>query len=117
MYDDNNVFAKIIRGEIQTNKVYEDEEVLAFHDICPVAPVHILVIPKAPYKDYIDFITNATSQKISNFFTAILVIIDKLNITESFRLIMNKGTNSGQSVFHFHAHIISGKTLIGLINE
>ena len=113
-YDHNNVFAKIIRKEITAKIIYEDDYTLAFEDANPVAPVHTLVVPKGNYIDYNDFITNATSLEISNFFKAITIITNNLNLS-SFRLITNKGEISGQSVYHFHMHIISGKQLGGLI--
>ncbi len=109
MYDSNNVFAKIIRGEIKSDKIYEDKYVLAFKDIAPAAPTHILVIPKGPYKDYSDFINKASPEEVSYYFTKINDIACDLGLEEhGFRLCSNIGEKSGQSVFHFHTHILSG---------
>ena len=109
MYDKNNLFAKIISNEIKANKFYEDDEVIAFHDIDPIAEIHILVIPKGDYINYYDFVKRATQKQCLHFFQTLNVIVEKLHIEDSFRLISNNG--SGQSVQHFHVHIISGKIL------
>jgi diadenosine tetraphosphate (Ap4A) HIT family hydrolase len=113
MYREDNVFAKILRSEIPCKKVYEDESILAFHDAYPVAPVHVLVIPKHKYTDYNNFIGQSSPETIANFFSKIKHITEILNLT-SYRLVTNKGSESGQSVFHFHAHIISGKKITTL---
>ena len=109
-YDDNNIFAKIIRGDLSSKKVYEDDSVLAFHDVNPVAPVHILVVPKGKYMNYNHFITKASSDEISNFFIKVNEIA-KSNGLKDFRLVTNCGKESGQTVFHFHIHIIGGNSL------
>ena len=114
MYDSNNIFARILTGQVKCNKVYEDEDVLAFHDAFPKAPVHVLVIPKKNYTDYNDFIQNASSEYIAAFFSKIYHITQLLGL-DSFRLLNNKGSRSGQSVFHFHVHILGGKTMNELI--
>lgn len=115
MYDKNNVFAKIIRGELQAKKVYEDDDVLAFYDIAPLAPIHVLVIPKGEYQDYSEFITNADAGVISNYFRKINDIITLLELDiDGFRLCTNSGKKSGQSVFHFHTHILGGAEFSGL---
>lgn len=109
MYDPNNIFAKIIRGEIPAKKVYEDDRLLAFHDAFPVAPTHVLVVPKAEYLDYSDFVKNALPQDITHYFAKINEIASGLGLDEEgFRLCTNRGANSGQTVFHFHTHILSG---------
>lgn len=109
MYDTNNIFAKIIRGEVSAKKVYEDDRILAFYDAFPVAPTHVLVIPKGEYIDYSDFVKNAPQQDIIHYFTKIDEIASGLSLDEhGFRLCSNRGTKSGQSVFHFHTHILSG---------
>lgn len=109
MYDSNNIFAKIIRGEINADKIYEDKYVLAFRDIAPAAPTHVLVIPKGPYIDYADFINKASAEEIGYYFTKINDIATSLGLNKNgFRLCSNVGANSGQSVFHFHTHILSG---------
>jgi histidine triad (HIT) family protein len=113
-YNTENVFAKIIRGEIPCKKIFEDEMVLAFHDIAPAAPVHILVIPKGEYVNFADFIANASPEFITHYFKKIEEIAKSLNL-QDYRIISNLGEESGQTVFHFHTHIISGKKLLGLI--
>jgi histidine triad (HIT) family protein len=116
MYDKNNVFAKIIRGEIPSSKVCEDDKILAFHDVSPVAPTHVLVIPKGEYVDYSDFVKNAPKEDVLYYFTKVNDIAASLGLNEhGFRLCSNKGTNSGQSVFHFHMHILSGAKFGGVV--
>lgn len=115
-YDKNNIFAKIIKGEIPAQKIYEDDKLIAIHDINPVAPVHVLVIPKSEHVDYQDFITNATLEEIQYYFTAIPKIAASLGLSEDgYRLITNIGSKSGQTIFHFHTHIIGGAQINGLI--
>ncbi len=109
MYDKNNVFAKIIRGEIPSKKVYEDDLILAFYDAFPAAPIHVLVVPKGEYVDYSDFIKKAPVIDIAHYFTKISDIASGLGLNDhGFRICSNKGAQSGQSVFHFHTHILSG---------
>lgn len=116
MYDDQNIFAKIIRGEIPAEKVYEDEHVLAFHDIAPAAPVHILVIPKEAYVSFDDFTDNASSELIQHLFKTTRHIAHEAGVSESgYRLITNHGPDSSQAVPHFHVHILGGKALGGLV--
>lgn len=111
-YDDNNIFARILRGEIPCNKVYEDDHVLAFNDINPQAPVHILVIPKGRYIAIDDFGASASAEEIKAFYAAIAKITDDKNLkNEGFRVIANTGINGGQEVPHFHAHILAGRRL------
>lgn len=113
-YDTNNIFAKIIRNEIPCKKVYEDDMVIAFYDIHPVAPTHVLVIPKGEYLDYSDFISKASDTQISHYFTKLKEIAKLLGLP-SYRIVSNSGEQSGQTVFHFHTHIIGGKTISGLV--
>lgn len=113
-YDSNNIFAKIISGEIPAKKIYEDEHVIAINDINPVAPVHILVIPKGSYLDFADFTNNASADEVAHYFKTINKIAKEQGL-EEYRLISNKGAQSGQSVFHFHTHIIGGAKISGLI--
>lgn len=113
-YDQNNVFAKIIRKEIPCKNFYEDEHILAFHDIAPIAPTHILVIPKGEYIDFSDFVEKAGPERVANYFTKIQEIIGKLGLS-SYRIMSNAGANSGQTVFHFHTHVISGKKFSDII--
>ena len=111
-YDDTNIFARILRGEIPNKTVYEDEHVLAFHDIGPKAPVHVLVIPKGRYVSVVDFGTNATPEEIIAFWRAVAKVAGELGVTETgFRTIANTGQNGGQEVPHFHVHILGGASL------
>ncbi len=118
MYDPKNIFARILRGEIPCDKVYEDDFVLAFRDIAPKAPVHILVIPKAAYVDLADFSTHASSSEIEGFFRAVAKIAAEQNITEQgFRSIANTGVNGGQEVPHFHLHLLGGAPIGPMVSE
>ncbi len=111
-YDSNNIFAKILRGEIPCDKVYEDDHVLAFNDIAPQAPVHILVIPKGHYVSISDFGAKASAEEIKAFFEAVSKIAEEKGVSaEGFRSIANTGTNGGQEVPHFHLHILGGKRI------
>ena len=111
-YDPNNTFAKILRGDIPCTKVYEDDYVLAFNDINPAAPVHVLVIPKGAYTSIVDFTGNASDQEIVAFFRAVGKISQDLGLhLQGFRSIANTGLNSGQEVPHFHMHLLGGKSL------
>lgn len=111
-YDPNNVFAKILRGEIPCSKVYEDDYVLAFNDIAPQAPVHILVIPKGAYISLSDFGAKASAEEIKAFFDAVARIAEEKGLAgEGFRTITNTGLNGGQEVPHFHLHILGGRRL------
>jgi diadenosine tetraphosphate (Ap4A) HIT family hydrolase len=111
-YDDNNIFARILRGEIPAKKVYEDEQALAFHDINPLAPTHILVIPKGPYVSWDDFSANASNAEIAGFVRAVGKIARDSGLVESgYRLLANTGLNSGQEVPHLHVHIFAGRRL------
>ncbi len=115
-YDTNNVFAKILRGEIPAKKVYEDESVLAFHDISAAAPVHVLVIPKGEYVSFDDFTQRADADIIATFFKTVQKIADSLGVAGSgYRLITNHGAHASQSVPHFHVHILAGRALGGLL--
>lgn len=111
-YDDNNIFARILRGEVPCKKVYEDSSVLAFHDIAPKAPVHILVIPKNKYISIDDFGANASPYEVKSFYAAVAKIAAQENLSASgFRVIANTGANGGQEVPHFHVHILGGRQL------
>lgn len=111
-YDDQNIFAKILRGDIPNDTVYEDDYVLAFNDIAPKAPVHILVIPKGAYVSIDDFGANAPAEDIKGFYAALAKIVQQENLTEAgFRCIANTGVNGGQEVPHFHIHILGGKAI------
>ncbi len=117
-YDDNNIFAKILRGEMKASKVYEDDNVLAFNDIFPVAPVHILVIPKGEYINFAHFCSEASIETVANFFKTVATIADSIEaLKDGYRLITNKGEFVGQSVNHFHVHIIGGGKLSSKIAD
>ncbi|MFT7087581.1 MAG: diadenosine tetraphosphate (Ap4A) HIT family hydrolase [Rickettsiales bacterium] len=117
-YDSNNIFAKIIRGEIPCDKVFEDDKILAFNDISKAAPIHILVIPKGEYLSFNDFSSNALATEISSFFKQIRQIALNQGLQESgYRLITNHGADASQSVAHFHVHILGGKPLGGLLPD
>jgi histidine triad (HIT) family protein len=115
IYDKNNVFAKIIRGEIPAQKIYEDEYVFAMEDIAPAAPIHILVLPKGEYISFHDFIEKAKSEEVAHFYKIVQKICTDLDIDkDGYRLISNIGENGMQTVPHMHLHILAGKRL-GLI--
>jgi histidine triad (HIT) family protein len=111
-YDHGNVFACILRGEIPSKPVYEDEFALAFHDINPLAPTHILVIPKGPYVSWDDFSAKASEPEIVGFVRAVGRVAREAGAVESgYRLLANTGLNSGQEVPHLHVHIFAGRPL------
>jgi diadenosine tetraphosphate (Ap4A) HIT family hydrolase len=111
-YDDSNVFAKILRGDLPCKKVYEDEWALAFHDINPLAPVHILVIPKGPYVSWDDFSEKASDKEIAGFTRAVgKVARDQQLVVQGYRLLANTGKRAGQEVPHLHVHIFGGQPL------
>lgn len=115
-YDQNNIFAKILRGEIPNKTVYEDEHVLAFQDISPAAPAHILVIPKGEYVSFDDFMGHADMNVVARFFATIREIAQAQGLAETgYRLITNHGADASQSVPHFHVHILGGRALGGLL--
>ena len=111
-YDEGNIFAKLLRGEIPCNKVYEDEHALAFHDINPLAPAHILVIPKGAYVSWDDFSAKASVEEIAGFVRAIGKVARDAGLVEpGYRLLANAGLDSGQEVPHLHVHIFGGRPL------
>jgi diadenosine tetraphosphate (Ap4A) HIT family hydrolase len=111
-YDDNNVFARILRGEIPCRRVYEDEFALAFHDINPQAPVHVLVIPKGRWVSLADFSAGASAQEIAGFWRAVGHVARELGIEgPGYRMLSNVGANAGQEVPHFHVHLFGGRRL------
>ena len=112
MYDENNIFAKIIRGEIPCDKVYEDENCLFFYDINPVAKIHVLGVPKTPCLDFFDFVSKNETNIVSDFFKKTNLVIEKLGIKDNgYRLVANSGAHAGQEVPHFHIHILGGEHL------
>jgi histidine triad (HIT) family protein len=111
-YDEQNVFARILRGELPNRTVYEDDWVLAFHDIAPQAPVHILVIPKAHYVSWDDFSSSASDAEIAAFVRAVGKISRDLGLVEpGYRLLANIGMDGNQEVPHLHVHIFGGKPM------
>lgn len=117
-YDDNNIFARILRGEIPAKKVYEDEYVLAFHDIGAKAPVHVLVIPKGKFISIADFGANASEPEIVGFYRAVSKVAHDLGLVEGgFRTIANTGLNGGQEVPHFHVHLLGGKPMGAMVQD
>lgn len=111
-YDENNVFARILRGEIPCRKVLETEFALAFHDITPQAPTHVLVIPKGPYVDLDDFSENASEAEVAGWFRAVGETAEAVGASEQgYRALINNGVNAGQEVPHLHVHIFAGRVL------
>jgi diadenosine tetraphosphate (Ap4A) HIT family hydrolase len=111
-YDRNNIFAKILRGEIPCKKIYEDQHSLAFHDINPQAKTHALVIPKGAYVSLDDFSERAEPAEIVGFVRALGIVARKLGLKESgYRVLANHGANAHQEVPHFHVHIFGGQRL------
>jgi histidine triad (HIT) family protein len=111
-YDSNNIFARILRDEIPCKKVYEDDFVLAFEDIAPAAPVHVLVIPKGEYTSFHDFAASAPMETVQGFFAGVQKVADQLGVEErGYRIISNHGADAGQMVPHFHVHILAGRPL------
>ena len=111
-YDDQNVFAKILRGEIPNRTVYEDQWALAFHDINPQAPVHVLVIPKGPYVSWDDFSAKASEAEIAGFVRAVGTVARDLDlVAPGYRLLANVGFNGHQEVPHLHIHLFGGRPL------
>lgn len=109
-YDTNNVFAKILRNEIPAKKVFENEFALAFHDLHPSAPVHVLVIPKGEFTSFHDFSVNADPNLLIGYFKAVREVACLVGVAETgYRLIANHGSDANQSVPHFHMHIIGKK--------
>jgi len=111
-YDYSNIFARILRGEIPAKTVYEDEHALAFHDINPQAPLHILVIPKGPYVSWDDFSARASEAEIAGFVRAVgRVARDNALVEPGYRLLANTGRHGGQEVPHLHVHLFGGRGL------
>ncbi|WP_295638899.1 histidine triad nucleotide-binding protein [Novosphingobium sp.] len=111
-YDDQNIFAKILRGEIPNKTVYEDDFALAFHDINPQAPLHILVIPKGAYVSWDDFSAKASDAEIAGFVRAVGHVAREQGLVEpGYRLLANTGTQSHQEVPHLHVHVFGGRPM------
>ena len=111
-YDESNIFARILRGEIPCKKVYEDDYALAFHDIRPLAPVHVLVIPKGPYVSLDDLTAQASPEFVGGFFRAVGETARVLGVVETgYRILANIGRDGHQEVMHFHVHMFAGRPL------
>ncbi len=116
-YDNSNAFAKILRGELSCDKVYDDENVLVFHDKYPDAPVHLLIIPKKQYVSFDNFINNGLQEEIVHFFKIVREITHKYGLEKTgYRLVTNHGKHGEQVVPHFHFHILGGKNLGKQVN-
>jgi len=121
-YDQNNIFAKILRGEIPCDKVYESDHALAFKDINPQAKVHVLVIPKGAYVNMDDFSHNASSEEITGLIRALGEVAKIVGVSEytsgkGYRYIGNNGSDGGQEVPHLHFHIVGGEPLGRMISK
>ena len=111
-YDDENIFARILRGEIPCTKVYEDEYTLAFEDIAPQAPIHVQVIPKGQYVSMTDFAENATDAEMAALNRAVIKVVEAKDLKErGYRIISNCGDEGGQEIPHLHVHVFGGKPL------
>ncbi len=111
-YDESNIFARILRGELPSRKVHEDDYALAFHDLHPLAPHHVLVIPKGPYVSWDDFSANASDAEIAGFVRAVGLVAREAGLVEpGYRLLANIGQDGGQEIAHLHVHIFGGRPL------
>ena len=119
-YDNKNIFAKILKGEIPCKKIYEDKFVLSFYDINPQKKIHALVIPKGSYTDLDDFSTNASSEEIVGLLKGINIVAKKLNISvdngNGYRALANIGEHGGQEVPHLHFHLFAGEKIGKMVN-
>ncbi len=111
-YDDSNIFARILRGEIPSRRVFEDEYAIAFHDIAPQAPVHVLVIPRGRYVSLADFAAQAGDAEIAGFWRAVGRVAHEMGLEQAgYRVLANMGEHAGQEVAHFHVHLFAGRAL------
>lgn len=111
-YDPNNIFARILRGDLPSERVFEDDHILAIKDINPKAPIHVLVMPKGPYTSLLDFSIRASNDEIAHFFQTVAKIAELAGLqVKGFRLVANTGADGGQEVPHFHVHLMGGKHL------
>lgn len=111
-YDDGNIFARILRDEIPSRRVFEDEYAVAFHDIAPLAPIHVLVIPRGRYVSLADFTAKASVAEIAGFFRAVGTVARQLGLEAGgYRTLANVGPLAGQEVPHLHVHIFAGRPL------
>lgn len=117
-YDTNNIFARILRGEIPCKPVYSDDFVLAFPDIAPKAPIHILVIPKGAYRNFHDFHSNASAEEAAHFYKVVADLVKEKSLDEDgYRVITNCGENGGQEVPHYHIHLLGGGNLGAMVQS
>jgi histidine triad (HIT) family protein len=115
-YDRNNIFARILRGEIPCNKVYEDPHVLAFHDISPQSPTHVLVIPKGEFVSFDDFSQKASAEELTALVRAVGEIAREEGVADTgYRILANTGPAAHQEVQHFHVHLFGGRDLGGML--
>ena len=111
-YDDQNIFAKILRREIPCDKIFENDHALAFWDINPQAPIHVLVIPKGPYVSYADFSNQASDAELAGFMRAVGAVAKKLGVLDAgSRILSNQGKEGHQDEPHFHLHLFAGRNL------
>jgi diadenosine tetraphosphate (Ap4A) HIT family hydrolase len=111
-YDDENVFARILREEIPSRRVFENEHAVAFHDIAPLAPVHVLVVPRGRYVSLADFSAHASDAEIAGFWRAVGHVARELGLEQrGYRILANMGQEAGQEVPHFHVHLFAGREL------
>ena len=115
-YNKNNIFAKILRGDVPCKKIYEDEFVLAFHDVNPQKKIHALVIPKGEYINLDDFSSKASEKEIAGLIKGIVTVAKKIGVSDAvqgggYRSLVNVGENGGQEVFHLHFHIFGGEKM------
>lgn len=116
-YDENNIFAKILKKEIPSHKVYEDEYTFAFKDISPQAPIHILIIPKKPFCSFNDLLEDTDDTFLLGFIKSIKKVREALKIKDGYRLITNVGAQGGQEVPHLHFHLLSGEFSKRLVSD
>ncbi len=116
-YDEQNIFARILRGEIPCKTIFENDFALAFHDINPQAPLHVLIIPKGAYCSFADFSASASDAEIAGFIRAVGSVARDLGLeAPGYRLLANMGEHSGQEVPHFHVHLFGGRPLGRMIS-
>jgi diadenosine tetraphosphate (Ap4A) HIT family hydrolase len=112
LYDPNNIFARILRDEIPSRRVFENEFAVAFHDIAPQTPIHVLVIPRGSYISCADFAAKASDGEIAGFFRAVTEVARLLGLEDpGYRILANMGEDAGQEVPHFHVHLLAGRPL------
>ena len=111
-YDPDNIFARILRGEIPSRRVFEDEFAIAFHDLHPLTPIHVLVIPRGPFVSWADFSARASDAEIAGFVRAVGTVARQLELEEpGYRLLANAGLDAHQEVPHLHVHLFGGRPL------